>query len=269
MRADLHTHTYHSDGVLAPEKLVDLAQQNDLDYLAITDHDCFTAYDAASRAIAERRLNLKLIPAAEFTAMLDGKEIHIHGYFKKSPSARLLDYAEGVQQERRLRIRGALETLAHVGVKATMEELPAHPENASLTQLHLALLLIEKKYAASVGEARRVYLTDRVLPKFTMRAEDVIETINREGGMAVWAHPDADFFDRSLKALLKMGLGGLEVYNLRRQNTASKRYLKAAKKHGLVTSLGSDWHGHTHEYAFGEKLECDKILEKFLEWVNQ
>jgi hypothetical protein len=264
MRADLHIHTHYSDGFFPTEKLIDLAEKSRLDYLAITDHDCFAACPEAKQLIAERGLPMTLIPAAEFTAMLEGEEIHIHGYFKEFPSARMQQYVKMVQDERRKRIERALEVLATIGVKADMEEIPAHPDNESLTQLHLAFLLMEKKYVESFGEARRVYLTDRVLPKFSMRAEDVIQTINSEGGLAVWAHPEEARFDHELKMLIGFGLGGVEVLNLRRQDDPSKRFIRAAKKHNLVTTLGSDWHGHSHSYHYERQLECDKILAGFL-----
>lgn len=265
MRADLHIHTHHSDGSFPPERLIELAEQQRLDYLAITDHDCFAAYEAASQAIARRGLALKLIPAAEFTAMLNGEEIHVLGYFKEFPSARLQQHAREVQAERRVRIERALENLAKVGVKASMDDIPAHPGCQSLTQLHLAFLLIEKKHASTVAEARQVYLTDRVLPKFSMQAKEVVATITGEGGVAVWAHPDVENFDRNLKLLMKSGLSGVEVLNLRRQNKASKQFLKAARKNHLVTTLGSDWHGHTHAYQHDHQLEGDRILPAFLE----
>ncbi|MBZ5537471.1 MAG: PHP domain-containing protein [Acidobacteriia bacterium] len=265
MRADLHIHTHHSDGSFPPERLIELAEEQRLDYLAITDHDCFASYEAASRAIALRGLALKLIPAAEFTAMLDGEEIHVLGYFKEFPSTRIQQYAGRAQAERRSRVVRALENLAKIGVEASIDDIQAHPGCQSLTQLHLAFLLIEKKYASSVAEARRVYLTDRVLPKFNMQAKEVVETITGEGGVAVWAHPEAENFDRNLKLLIKSGLSGVEVLNLRRQNKASRQFVKAARKNKLVTTLGSDWHGHTHPYGYDQQLEGEKILPAFLE----
>jgi len=265
MRADLHIHTHYSDGSFPPERLIELAEERRLDYLAITDHDCFAAHGAASRAVATRGLALKLISAAEFTAMLDGEEIHVHGYFKEIPSARIQHHAEQVQAERRARIEHALENLAAVGINASIDEIPAHPDCLSLTQLHLAQLLVDKKYATTIREAREVYLTERFLPKFSMSAKEVIGTITGEGGVAVWAHPDTDNFDRNLKTLTKLGLTGVEVLNLRRQGKASKQFIKAARKNDLVTTLGSDWHGHTHEYHFDQELEGDRILPAFLE----
>ena len=39
MSSDLHTHTSCSDGLLAPEELVEAAKEAGLSYIAITDHD--------------------------------------------------------------------------------------------------------------------------------------------------------------------------------------------------------------------------------------
>jgi histidinol phosphatase-like PHP family hydrolase len=37
--SDLHTHSYYSDGVLAPRKIVALAKGKKIKYLALTDHN--------------------------------------------------------------------------------------------------------------------------------------------------------------------------------------------------------------------------------------
>lgn len=47
MRTDLHIHTYFSDGVFSPEKIVDTAIDVGLQAIAITDHDNVLAYDVA------------------------------------------------------------------------------------------------------------------------------------------------------------------------------------------------------------------------------
>ena len=39
MKTDLHIHTYFSDGVFSPEKIVDRAIDAGLGLIAITDHD--------------------------------------------------------------------------------------------------------------------------------------------------------------------------------------------------------------------------------------
>lgn len=41
---DFHAHTHHSDGVLTPPELAELARREGMDFLAITDHNSLAAY---------------------------------------------------------------------------------------------------------------------------------------------------------------------------------------------------------------------------------
>jgi predicted metal-dependent phosphoesterase TrpH len=63
MRADLHTHSSRSDGVLAPAELVRQAHVAGLDCLALTDHDSIAGI--AEAALAARALGLRLIAGVE------------------------------------------------------------------------------------------------------------------------------------------------------------------------------------------------------------
>ena len=55
-KTDLHIHTYFSDGVFSPEKIVDTAVDVGLEVIAITDHDNILAYDVAQNHIKEKHL---------------------------------------------------------------------------------------------------------------------------------------------------------------------------------------------------------------------
>jgi len=39
MKVDLHNHSFYSDGVLSPTKVVHLAKEQGCDMFALTDHD--------------------------------------------------------------------------------------------------------------------------------------------------------------------------------------------------------------------------------------
>ena len=39
MKADLHNHSYYSDGVLSPSEVIKLASQAECDLFSLTDHD--------------------------------------------------------------------------------------------------------------------------------------------------------------------------------------------------------------------------------------
>ena len=59
-KTDLHIHTYFSDGVFSPEKIVDTAVDVGLEAIAITDHDNILAYDIARKYIKDKGLSDKI-----------------------------------------------------------------------------------------------------------------------------------------------------------------------------------------------------------------
>mgnify|MGYP002524342933 FL=1 len=58
MKGDFHIHTYYSDGVFSPEKIVDLAVEAGLEVISLTDHDNVLSYDVAKEYIESKNLNL-------------------------------------------------------------------------------------------------------------------------------------------------------------------------------------------------------------------
>src|SRR3712207_5693336 len=80
LRADLHTHTIASDGVLNINDLLLKANQKKLDIIAITDHDSIDSLDEALKL--SKTLNIKVIPGIELTTLYNNENIHLLGYFK-------------------------------------------------------------------------------------------------------------------------------------------------------------------------------------------
>ena len=78
-KADLHTHTIHSDGALTPRELLGKAREVGISILSITDHDNVNGVDEALAIGTE--MGVEIIPGAELSVMCNGTEIHILGYF--------------------------------------------------------------------------------------------------------------------------------------------------------------------------------------------
>ena len=74
MKADLHCHSYFSDGQHPPQLLVDLAVRNDITHLAITDHDCML--DCSDLRVPPE---LNLVPGLEISANWNNTEVHVVG----------------------------------------------------------------------------------------------------------------------------------------------------------------------------------------------
>ena len=72
-RIDLHTHSHHSDGTLAPEELVALAADRHVQLLSLTDHDTLAGCAAAATACAQRQI--EFLYGSELTALWRGREI--------------------------------------------------------------------------------------------------------------------------------------------------------------------------------------------------
>ena len=76
MKGDFHIHTYYSDGVFSPEKIVDTAIDVGLQVIALTDHDNILSYDVAKNYIKEKNLEdkIQLIRGIEVNTLYKNNE---------------------------------------------------------------------------------------------------------------------------------------------------------------------------------------------------
>ena len=76
---DLHCHTTASDGELSPQELYELALEQEVEVLAVTDHDTVDGYrqliELQQQGLLSRQV--KLVAGAEFTCLLDNQILHI------------------------------------------------------------------------------------------------------------------------------------------------------------------------------------------------
>ena len=71
MKFDLHCHSHFSDGELSPAALLQLAQENDITHLALTDHDTINGLAQAQQAADQ--LNVTLIKGLELSCSWNGQ----------------------------------------------------------------------------------------------------------------------------------------------------------------------------------------------------
>ena len=77
MKADLHNHSYFSDGVLSPIELVRLASYAGCDLFSLTDHD--TTHGIVEAKDEAHKLSLNLVNGVEISAFWRNSAIHIVG----------------------------------------------------------------------------------------------------------------------------------------------------------------------------------------------
>jgi hypothetical protein len=253
MKLDLHTHSTLSDGRRTPEEIVDMACAAGLKVLSITDHDTLGAHDLARAALRGRPLHL--IAGVEISASWNAEELHILAYFRDPvPDAivRLVGDAGARREERMRRIVGELRNR---GVAIDEDDVRAEADGSLLTRAHVARAMVARGQAASLEDAfdRHLHFRHGVVPLARVSVEEAIRTVAAAGGVPVWAHPPGEDLERRLRTMVKAGLRGIETFRRRTHGVRTARLVGLAESHRLLTTAGSDWHGHGGE-PLGEFL---------------
>jgi 3',5'-nucleoside bisphosphate phosphatase len=253
---DLHVHSTASDGTRSPAEIIALAHRIRLGALAITDHDTIDGVKAAVTAGIPD--NLGFLTGVEISAerppwFPGSGSIHILGYAFDLNHPRLNQTLDRLQEARRTRNPRILERLNDFGMDLTMSELAATVEpDGQLGRPHIATMMVQKGYARDINDAFDRYLgtgQPAYVDKYRVPCDDAVHLIRKAGGIAVVAHPvllstPGGRLDSNLVASLKgMGFGGLEVYYPEHSPELTAHYADMARRHGLLMTGGSDFHG--------------------------
>lgn len=242
---DLHTHTTASDGRCTPDELVARAAAAGVRVLAVTDHDTIAGCAAAAEACA--RAKMTFVPGIEVTAVVDGADVHVLGYFV-THSAALLSFLAEQRQRRVERVREMISRLTAHGITLDAEAILAPTladSSKAVGRPWIARALVEQGHVPNIAEAFNRWLS-RGRPGFVPRTgaspEEVFERIHAAGGIASLAHPVLVKHDEWLPHYAQNGLDALEVYHSDHDDLTTAHYLGIAKTLRLGVSGGSDYH---------------------------
>lgn len=264
MRIDLHTHTTASDGLLPPERLVELAKGAGVTVLAIADHDTTDAVDAA--LAAGRRLGVEIIPAVEINTDVDESEVHVLGYFINYHEAWFQAFLVRLRDGRVNRAARMVEKLNALGLRIDFERVRAMAEGA-VGRPHVARALVEAGAVKSTEEAFEKYI-GRSGPAYVERMkvtpEEAVRVIARADGIPVLAHPGWGVKDEMIPPLVEAGLEGLEVYYPDHTPAMVAHYLDLASQYRLVVTGGTDFHGGdlATRVSIGSQYVPDGVVER-------
>jgi predicted metal-dependent phosphoesterase TrpH len=249
-RGDFHCHSTASDGVLAPSAVVELAYQQGVRVLALTDHDSTEGVEEA-KGVAASHPDMVLIPGVEMGTDIPGAEVHVLGLYLQPDNAELQATLSRLRESRLGRGKGIVDKLRHMGMDVTWEQVQRIAGEASVGRPHVAQALFEKGYVSSVKEAFDKYIS-RNGPAYVEREKmtpaEAVQTIVRLGGVPCLAHPaDLENLDALLGELRAAGLLAMEVYYKDYPPEVVERLRAAADRFGLIPLGGSDYHG-----LFGE-----------------
>lgn len=242
--ADLHLHTYFSDGTFTPEELAGNGARLGFAALALTDHDSVEGCERMGDACAAA--GIEFIPGAELTAEYDHTEVHILGYFLDTENKTLLTEIARFQSVRQQRIHEMVARLNGMDVPLKIESVFALANCKSPGRPHVARALVKAGLVSHLDEAFERFLKKNRpawVPKARVSAVESIDLIHQAGGLAVMAHPGLNRTDEIIPALVDAGLDGIECFHTKHSTAMSERYLQIAEKFNLLVTGGSDCHG--------------------------
>ncbi len=250
LRADLHSHSLHSDGTLAPGDLARRAAEHGVELYALTDHDDVSGLAEAKAAAAAAQL--AFLPGVEVSVTWGTTTIHVIGLGIDADDVTLRERLAQVRSGRTRRAQAIDAGLAAAGISGSFEGALRNAGNAQMIgRTHFARFLVEQGVCRDVREVFKRYLVEGkpgYVPHRWATLSEAVEMIDAAGGVAVVAHPARYRIDElALHALLAefrdAGGTALEVVTSNHTADDMRRFTKLALEFGFEASSGSDFHG--------------------------
>ncbi|MFI8412451.1 PHP domain-containing protein [Paeniglutamicibacter gangotriensis] len=272
MRIDLHAHSHVSDGTEPPAVLVASAKEAGLDVVALTDHDQTAGWQDAGRAALE--LGIGLVPGMEISCQTDtGISVHLLSYLHDPTYPALVDEIGKARDARITRARRMVELLAE-DYPVDWDMISRHTSpGATIGRPHIADALVTAGVVRTRTEAFAHVLTARsryYVGHYSMDPVTAVKLVREAGGVPVFAHPVASARGRvvteeTFEEMIGAGLLGLEI-NHRDNPEDGRVYLRSlARKHDLIVTGSSDYHGAGKPNRLGENTTTVEMLRRILD----
>lgn len=261
--ADLHTHTYHSDGTRSPREVIDVARSRGLSIVAISDHDNVAAFFEVKGYAGD--CGMTLIPAVELSCTYRGVDVHVLAYAFDPFDARI---DERLREFREVRLRrgvAMVEKLRTLGYQISLERVEQLAGGGAMGRPHVARALVEAGHVATVSQAFDTLIgtgKPAYVPKARFEIPEAIEMIRSAGGVTSVAHPTVyPNHEQIVIEALDAGVDGVEVFHPNVSDADRERYTSIARFRSKLVTGGSDDHGANKEV---ETLGTVRVPETLL-----
>lgn len=262
MNADLHSHSFYSDGLLAPAEVVRRAHRHGVAMLALTDHDETVGVPEARNEAAA--LGMKFLDGVEVSVTWgDDQTIHIVGLGIDIDNPVLKAGLASVRSGRDRRAQMIGEALAAEGIEGAYEGAKRHARNPALiSRSHFARYIVERGLAKDVKGVFAAWLSSGkpgYVPHQWATVEQAVSWIRAAGGMAVVAHPGRYWLKPAeMEAFLgefrDLGGQGIEVISSSHKPDHVTIFTDYAQRFDFFASRASDFHAPEESWTDLGKL---------------
>lgn len=275
-KGDFHLHTTASDGNLSPEDLVNMAKEENIDIMAVTDHD--TIHGVHSAVLEGEKIGIEVIPGLELSTLYHNENIHILGYFRSTSQIgdKLKDYLISMSEHRLYRAKKIVENLDRIfNIKLDYEKI-LNAADGIIARPHIAKAIIAASYDYSwdyifknlIGEQSPAYVANKKLS-----TAEGIKLLKENHALIVLAHPVL-IKNVDIEELLNMPFNGIEAIYSMNSPGDTERFKALAKKHHKIVTAGSDFHGLTkedskHSLKVGQVSLDEENIKIFLQKLKE
>ncbi len=257
-KADLHIHTDISDGSFTTEEVIKTAKENGLTHIAITNHDTVKGLKDAIEL--GKKYRITVIPGIEISAYdyKRNRKVHLLGYGINLDGKYVTKLCERLLKDRNDMTLKQVEIIKSLGYNISKQEVKAYGKNSDISyKQHIMQVMIDKGYIDEIYAPLYKELFKNNGP-CEMEVEyidvlDAIDAIKKDNGIPVLAHPGQLKSYELLEELVEKGLVGVEKYHISHNEGDYKRIDELAKKHNLIITGGSDFHG---KYGKKRNIGC-------------
>ncbi len=248
MYADLHIHTYFSDGTLSPEEVVAAAQAQGLSVISVCDHDLIAAYDRLRPAC--KAAGISLVQGAEIDVYWESVNAHLLAYRfdpEDGPMRGMLEHSRAQLDQISVEMIRAMEK---EDARVSLADYHAYERPLHRGGWKGINYLYEKGVAVDLVDGMRLTGQYGAFKPDFVSLEEACGIVCRAGGVPVLAHPGNWAWASDLARLRvcfedmhRLGLGGIECYYPAHNAALTQACVDFCHENGLCITCGGDGHG--------------------------
>ena len=249
MLADLHMHSYYSDGTMSPREIVEDAKKRNVQLIAITDHNVLDSYTELKEAAEEFGINV--IRGVEIDARFEDIVVHILAY-NFQDNEKLFNLVHKAKKELLETSIELIKRMENDYENISSEDYEAYDYDRRKGGWKGIHYLFDRGITSELFEGVKYYGQYKCGHEYFdyPTVEEVIDAVHEANGYVVLAHPCNYYKNNTKEEVLEklekfksIGIDGVECYSPANSEMMTETCIEFCKNNNMIITVGSDSHG--------------------------